>query len=275
MYRGLHCSAVALIAASLCGCVQATRHSNTMLFGTNTQFGIRAGASASSVPELNIGYTRQEAVVMPLVANAKDDGKYQTPCDPSQPVDAQGGTFAVHPCLLVGVNGSAQDSYSVLASFGAKFDAGAQASGVQSKGGLAQYFATGMAAQILALNGGASVVATGDAATESAKTKPSSSTVAALFGNEANYARGVGYRTSYDRFKARLLAKIELTKPDDLQTKISSFEGTAGAPGRGIAEDCTSAPACKKAVIDNDAYRDIYPLKESDFDAALAAWKVE
>jgi hypothetical protein len=246
-----------------------------MLFGTNTQFGIRAGASASSVPELNIGYTRQEAVVLPLVANGSDNGKYQTPCDISQPVHVDAARFAVHPCLLVGTNRGAQDSYSVLASFGAKFDSGAQAAGVQAKGGLAQYFATGMAAQLLAFNGGASVVATGDAAKAASENKPSASEVAALFGDEATFARGVGYRSGYDKFKARLLAKIELTKPDELSARISDLEKATGTAGRGIAADCGTPASCKEAIVNNDAYRDIYPLKQSEFDHALDAWKTE
>lgn len=258
----------------LVGCAQATRHSNTMLFGTNTHFGIRAGASASSVPEINVGYARQEAVIMPLVANNSDNGTNQGPCDPSQPVRVEGAEFAVHPCLLVGINGSAQDSYSVLASFGAQFDGGAQANGVETKGGLAQYFATGMAAQLLAINGGASVVAIGDAAEESSKSKATASTVSALFGNEETFARGVGYRTAYQQFQSRLLAKIELTKPDELSAKITAFESATGTSGRGIAQACTSVAACKQAVTDNDAYRDIYPLKPADFDKALNAWTV-
>lgn len=212
---------------------------------------------------------------MPLLANSRDNGTNQSPCDPSQPVQSGGAQFAIHPCLLVGINGSAQDSYSVLASFGAKFDGAAQGSGAHAKGGLAQYFATGMAAQLLALNGGASVVAVGEAAAAAAANKPAASTVEALFGNETNFARGVGYRDAYQAFRGRLLAKIELTKPDDLATKVSAFETAAGASGRGIAPDCTTPDACRKAVADNHAYRDIYPLRQTAFDQALAAWKVD
>jgi hypothetical protein len=149
MYGRQYTALILGVACALSGCVQATRHSNTMIFGTNTQLGIRAGASAASVPEVNIGYARQEAVVMPLVANGQDDGRVQKPCDPSQPVEVNGGDgFAVHPCLLVGINDKAQDSYSVLASFGSKFGAGADATGAKAEGGIAQYFATGIAAQL-------------------------------------------------------------------------------------------------------------------------------
>lgn len=266
----------ALISMSaLPGCVQATRHSNTMIFGTNTQFGIRAGTTPASVPEVNIGYSRQEAVVLPLVANASDNGTYQAPCDPTQPVQAEGGAkFAVHPCLLVAINGSAQDSYSVLASFGAKFDGQARPDGAGIQGGLAQYFATGMAAQLLALSGGASVVAVGEAAAKAAENEPTQATVAQLFGNEAAYTRGVAMRNSYTDFRTKLLAKIELTDPAKLSDKITQFEKVTTSSGRGIAAQCTSIAACKAAVVDNDAYRDIYGAKQAEFDKALGEWPV-
>ncbi|MDP3029794.1 MAG: hypothetical protein Q8O04_09930 [Deltaproteobacteria bacterium] len=50
-----------------------------------------------------------------------------------------------------------RDTYSVLASFGAKFS-GEAAGGPKATGGLAQYFATGLAARILAKEGGAKIV---------------------------------------------------------------------------------------------------------------------
>ena len=62
-------TALALLAA---GCVQATRHSNTMYFGTNTTFGIKAGAATGETPKVIVGYDRQEAVILPLVANTAE-----------------------------------------------------------------------------------------------------------------------------------------------------------------------------------------------------------
>jgi hypothetical protein len=246
-----------------------------MIFGTNTQFGIKAGASPTSVPEVTVGYSRQEAVVLPLVANASDNGSYQKPCNPASPVDAvQSEQFVVHPCLLVAFNGSAQDSYSVLASFGAKFGGEANGQGVKASGGLAQYFATGMAAQLLALSGGAAVVAVGESATESAKTPPQSSTVASLFGNETTFARGVGYRDAYLQFRTKLLAKIELTDPANLAARITAFEAAVGATGTGVAIDCSDIAACKAAVTDNDAYRNSYGPKQATYDQAVLVWAI-
>ncbi|WDF72309.1 hypothetical protein [Novosphingobium sp. KACC 22771] len=212
--------------------------------------------------------------MMPLVANVDDDGHYQKPCNLTSPVQAAGATFAVHPCSLVAVNGKVQDSYSVLASFGAKFEGGT-INGATAKGGLAQYFATGVAAQLLALNGGASVVAVGDAATAAATTKPASpATVQALLGNESLMAKGVGYRDAYTQFRARILAKIELTDPTLLKQKIAKFESDAGVAGMGIALDCADKAACQTALTDNDPYRSIYGRNKSKFDAAFDAWTV-
>ena len=277
MRSGLYWNITALtVMAALTGCVQATRHSNTMIFGTNTQFGIRAGTTPTNVPEVNIGYSRQEAVVMPLVANVTDDGHTQKPCDLTLPVEVVGGSgFAVHPCALVAIKGEAQDSYSVLASFGAKFAGGAKADGSTASGGLAQYFATGMAAQMLAFTGGASVVAVGDAAKASAdKAPPDASTVAALFGDQANFARGVVMRDAYAEFRDKLLAKITLTDPAQISAKMTAFDAAAGVPNSGAAAGCLDIASCKKEVTENDPYRHNYAAKKAAFDAAFAAWTV-
>lgn len=273
LYRKFAALTVPFLAS---GCVQATRHSNTMLFGTNTQFGIRMGTTPTSVPEVNIGYSRQEAVVLPLVANVDDDGQTQKPCDLTTPVEVVGGSgFAVHPCSLVAIKGEAQDSYSVLASFGAKFDGEAKADGSKAKGGLAQYFATGMAAQLLAFNGGASVVAVGDAAAEAAKKDaPDAGTVKALFGGESAFTKGVGMRKAYIEFRDKLLAKIALTDPAQLSAKMKTFENAAGAASVGVSDDCTTVEACREAIRDGDPYRSIYDARKAAFDAAFAAWTI-
>lgn len=277
MRSRLHRNVATLTAmVALTGCVQTARHSNTMIFGTNTQFGIRAGTTPTSVPEVNIGYSRQEAVVMPLVANVGDDGRTQKPCDLTTPVEVVGGHgFAVHPCALVAIKGEAQDSYSVLASFGAKFSGSAKADGSTGSGGLAQYFATGMAAQMLAFTGGASVVAVGDAAKAAAeKVPPDASTVAALFGDQANFARGVVIRDAYLEFREQLIAKITLTDPAQISAKMKAFDAAAGVPNSGAGASCTDTASCKQEIVNNDPYRHIYAAKKSAFDSAFAAWIV-
>ena len=85
---------------------------------------------------------------MPLVANyapdPKEPGKL-VPCGNAASPPADG-------CLIVGKNGTsgAQDSYSVLASFGAKFGGKSSGTTPEASVGIAQYFATGVAAQLLA-----------------------------------------------------------------------------------------------------------------------------
>lgn len=272
----MHGRFIAPLAAGLVltGCVQATRHSNTMVFGTNTSFGIRAGQSAASVPEVNIGYSRQEAVIMPLVANNADNGKVQSPCDPSKAVEVKGGApFAVHPCLLVGTNDKAQDSYSVLASFGGKFGANADETGAKTEAGVAQYFATGIAAQLLAFQGGASLVAGGEAAKKAAETKSSDADiVSALYGGEPKFTRNVTVRKTYDAFEDRLAAKIQLTKPENLTERITKFETDTATNGIGIASECTTIEACISALRDNEPYLHRYDGNEQKFEDALKAW---
>lgn len=275
MHSRFHRNIAALIAAPLVlgGCVQATRHSNTMIFGTNTSFGLSVGTDTAQVPTIVVGYKRQEAVIMPLVANSLGAAASAAninrldPCDLTKPVTVTGGQFAVHPCSLVAVNGKALDSYSVLASFGATYDA----SGSGAKGGLAQYFATGIAAQLLAATGGASVVATGDAAKASAEKAPlASSTIASLYGNEPAFKLGASTANDYDKFVDRLLAKITLTDAAQLKAKVAAFETAAKAKIK-VADKCDKPDVCKKVV--RDSYALDYLDNKSDFETALTAWQ--
>lgn len=124
------------------GCA-TPRHTNTLIFGTNTKFALDVSADPSGSPSITVGYKRQEAVWMPLLANQNIQG---TPAD-----------CKTESCLFRGTIGKDGDTYSVLASFGAKFS-GETAGGPRAAGGLAQYFATGLAARILAKEGGARLV---------------------------------------------------------------------------------------------------------------------
>lgn len=251
------------------GCVQATRHSNTMLFGTNTNVGVKVGQNVNQVPEVVIGYDRQEAVIMPLVANTGDNGKVQKPCPINEPVTTSGGAkYTVHPCSLVAVRGEAMDSYSVLASFGAQIEG--NGAGPESQVGLAQYFATGMAAQLLALNGGASVVAVGDAAMAASVNPPDEGAVEALVTGDSSYQRGVSRGKEYKGFAETLVAKIHLTPVGQLPNKITQFE-TAAKSGVSIQTQCTTIEACKTAVKAG-AYAFAYRLTKDDFDTALQNW---
>ena len=264
------------LAVLLTGCVQMTRHSNMVVFGTNTSFGIRAGASAANIPELQIGYSRQEAVVMPLIANVDSEelpsgDSVLVPCDPTKPVEVTGAAYAVHPCSLVAINGKALDSYSVLASFGAKFSGEAGTTQPKANGGLAQYFATGMAAQILALNGGAAVVAVGEAAKESSDNPVSKDSVAALFGDSNQFQVGVKKGNSYASWEDRLVNLLE-AQPDDaaVVAKIKALEDAAKLPKPVLQGKCSTRKECVSKVRDDD-YAQKYNMNEGDMEAALKA----
>lgn len=190
----LACAALPLLG----GCVQATRHSNTMVFGTNTSLAAKVGTGINQVPEISVGYSRQEAVIMPLLANTADNEGKLVPCGTTL-IAGEIVTSAIldsagvpHPCKFVATKRDAsgiisQDSYSVLASFGANIKARAPAPdspGGDIGVGLAQYFATGVAAQLLAANGGAAVVSVSAGATESAISTKTGAATAAVTGTK-------------------------------------------------------------------------------------------
>lgn len=154
-----------------------TRHSNTLVFGTNTSIGVNVGKDASQTPTVQIGFQRQEAAFVPLLANtaqSTENPNLLTPC--TQAATDQPPPDGCQFVAEVQENGQLtnRDSYSVLASFGADVSGGSGSAGMT----VAQYFATGIAAQMLAESGGANVVtASGsagkiaDAATEAAKAR--------------------------------------------------------------------------------------------------------
>jgi hypothetical protein len=277
LYKPLAAAAV-LMATS--GCVQATRHSNTMVFGTNTSLGLKVGNDANQVPSILVGYDRQEAVIMPLLANTREKAgssdNLLSPCRVDEEVkilDAGGGAekakFAVHPCLFAATNGSATDSYSVLASFGAKFDAEV-GTGTKAGGGLAQYFATGLAAQILATTGGAAVINTN--AEESSPA--AAAAVGDLFGTPAQRAQSAAYATSYQKFKKNLRSVI-FADPDDatMLTRLKKFESGTGAKST-LSALCQTKANCL-TILDDDqtsVFANLYRIKGEALDTQLTKW---
>jgi len=146
------------------GCA-TPQHSNVLVFGTNTRLALDVSYDPKTQePDILFGYKRQEAVWMPLLANLTDSKGNMRP-----PTACEVGSTA-KDLLYIGKDGKQTDTYSVLASFGAKFEAGAKtelpAAGgtggpkpeATSSGGLAQFFATGLAARILAQQGGEALV---------------------------------------------------------------------------------------------------------------------
>ncbi len=272
MFGGLHRLAICPIAAiALQGCVQATRHSNTMLFATNTSFGLKAGNSAAQIPEMTVGYNRQEAVIMPLVANTQEHSNQSknrlSPCKIDAPLATPpNGTSPIHPCLLVAVNGKAMDSYSVLASFGAKFSGSGKTG--EASGGLAQYFATGMAAQLLALSGGAALVSTGAAAQSSAKANDESASIKALYGDNTHFVAGVAQATAYTEFQKNLLARIQLTNEADIAARMAAFETKAGFATK---TNCKTKTDCT-ANVTSDRFLADYQFNQGSAESAVTTW---
>lgn len=302
MHRRLYAqlATVALLPALAGGCVQMTRHSNMMIFGTNTVVGIRAGVNATSVPEVAIGYTRQEAVVLPLVANVASvpaktttttthnvDGSTQTqtiaengeqnrlePCNlgvtPGGAPTPNG--YFIHPCSLVGINGKALDSYSVLASFGGHFKGTSEKDKPEASASIAQYFATGVAAQTLALNGGASVVATGEAAAESAKKVPVPATITEITPTAEQIKQAGPVFAAYRTLRDALATRVAATTAADLAAHFAAFESAVFGTPQNLFSFCKEAKKCA-GFVSGDAYLENYRANPERFETAVNDWK--
>jgi hypothetical protein len=263
------------------GCVQATRHSNTMVFGTNTSVGVKVGRDVNQMPVVLIAYDRQEAVIMPLLANTQEKhgtDNLLSPCAPAAKTVTTGANsrngewyqeqttysdgvetsdaveIAIHPCKFVGIrtgkdNLAIQDSYSVLASFGARIEGDA----ADTKGtvGIAQYFATGVAAQLLAATGGAAVVSVGSAAEESAKSSSSSNGAAAVLG-APTFPPDAGQKDQDAR--VALLVKLAGFSDQDTASRMPTFIDGLNISNRqktSFKAACMTKDSCSKYIGDN------------------------
>ncbi len=181
---------IAAIAVGLAmgGCVLGRTHNDVMVFGTTTQLAIDVSAPVQNagVPAFTIGYKRHEAVWMPLrtsegteagnndrsFAEAQQTASHMNDCTESFSVmftnDDDETDFealnsfclalVLDPSKYVGVSRGIDDArggtdleidtYSVFASFGAR----GNVSNDEAGGALAQFFATGIAAQRLGAN---------------------------------------------------------------------------------------------------------------------------
>lgn len=300
--RKLATLATALAALPLLGgCVQATRHSNTMVFGTNTTVGVKIGTDAMQIPAVEIGYNRQEAVIMPLLANtAEREGARNklSPCQPNieaieymkdpaqgkpavvtrfRPSASSNGstsTFKADPCQFVGLRADnnglyVQDSYSVLASFGAEISGNATKQ--EAAVGLAQYFATGVAAQLLAATGGAAVVSVGKAAEKSAESPGKAPAAAAVLGAD-NIPNNLA--ESFDANANDLKTKLRETNGNDNRSRKIAALYKKLKPTTPFAAATSSAclkglDECLKAVDQDSSY--LVSTGES-FTEALKDW---
>ena len=178
-HTGLRYTALAAtiaLGASAC----AVPHNNVLVFGTDTSFGVGVDIAPdpSSPVGVNIGYKRKEAVWMPLVVNnqtcekgsgandssiscttnTRSDGELEPdvgngakPAKNTKPAKDgsskyKGRARGINPDR--GGNEYEEDTYSVFASFGGNAKGGKD--GAQLA--VAQFFATGIAAQRLGAN---------------------------------------------------------------------------------------------------------------------------
>lgn len=151
-----------LIAAAvgLIGCA-LPQHSNTLLFATNTAVALDISTNATtSAPNITIGYKRQEMAWVPLLANEKGRTNEREPAECPKGI----AVSPTDPCVFLGMDSTSVDAYSVLATFagsGAASGSKGTTSSTSANGSIAQFFATGLAARVLAEKGGAQLVNSG------------------------------------------------------------------------------------------------------------------
>jgi hypothetical protein len=217
---------ICLLAVNAAAWLLSGCQANTIYFGTNTQFGIRAGVDTKQIPEVEIGYNRQEGVMLPLAVECALKATNAPGTDATSETGGAAGQKGKQPATaapaggvgrsFIGENkqGDHKDAYSVIAIFSGKAHGNASAGTTNSVGagmGVAQYFATGVAAQLLAEQG-ATVVGGASSAADSA---------AALARKLQNTA---------DTERAAILAYV--TKPDktlDID-RVKAVAGTSPPP---------------------------------------------
>jgi hypothetical protein len=210
-------AALAALVSLVSGC-STPRHTDLLVFATNTEFGISVKGDSTSTAGVSIGYYRQEVVLMPLYVNASDS-KVPPPTSPIAGAKYVGTDDEIR-----------QDTYSVLASFGAK-----GAASTNNGGGvtIAQYFATGLAARTLALAGGALVTTSDKAAANPISADAISAEKATLLDEAAKK-----WHVLIDKIVAKI-ADPQSGAVDQAKL-IKAFAGIRGAPdAAGLAQITT------------------------------------
>ncbi len=276
MHSGLLKLAGALACTAGLTACEMPRHSNTLLFGTNTNLGINVGTDASKTPNVSIGYQRQEAVIMPLVANDKEDANGKlVPCTIGPNV-AGNAEWQHDSCVLIGERSGkdvhAVDAYSVFASFGSTFNA--DSSTGKAGGSVAQFFATGIAAQALAV-AGAPTVAVGDAAEEAGKT--GNNAVAALFSDKVSVQQGIDQAAQIPPLVNQISGIVKTLTPEQLPGALAALKKGIGPDGVLVDQACPKEPALAPAACAanlEDQLRSVSPpALQSGLDALKEATK--
>lgn len=271
--------ALAVAGIGLAGCTQMPRHSNTLVFATNTFGGIKVGTDANKIPVIEMGYSRQEGAIVPVLANtgAGEGGKL-VPC-PATTIDQGGDPEKVEitnlkDCKFIGTHdGKQQDAYSTLASFGGEAGADVNATGTTTaKVTIAQYFATGIAAQYLAVTGGANVVQAGG----DTKAKAQAAEAAAGLVVSGQQIAALQEQGKSDLEKG--MAKITATLPSDdvTQAHVDALKALlAKVPACRIVGDISAyvGSGKKKALTDflkDDRTACVMALGRKDTDGAAS-----
>ncbi|HVY90265.1 MAG TPA: hypothetical protein VG942_15445 [Hyphomonadaceae bacterium] len=178
-YGLMACAGALALTTGACG-VLGQPHNDVLIFGTTTKVALDVSAPVQNgaLPEFTLGYKRNEGVWMPLKPNGSVVGKTEADLDKivqrlddctkdlvSKNVEAAtaattcanftlpGGKYVSYASGVDKEHGGANaevDTYSVFASFGGRGGLGFNA----ANGSLAQFFATGIAAQRLGANPG-------------------------------------------------------------------------------------------------------------------------
>lgn len=175
-------------AAAICAC-STPRHTNTLIFATDTKVALDIGGDLTGGPSITLGYKRREGVFMPLLANkARADGRL-VPVECISRItresEISGGVTTIEApgscdAMFVGAANTParRDAYSVLATFGGQAEGSStdpNGPQIAAGGKLSSVFATGVAAQLLALVGGAGMA--GATAPDAAAVKAAASVV--------------------------------------------------------------------------------------------------
>lgn len=194
---------------ALAGGCYTPQHSNVLIFATNTKFGVDISYDPKTQePSFVVGYRRQEGVWMPLLANYGPEGLTPGPLMITNTLNGKSDEIAPQ-MFYRGNDGVNYDTYSVLATF--KGSAGSQGAGAST--GIAQYFATGLAARELAQEGGAALVST--------KAPPPDKQAVTTLMSAINNPDNEKLRAQFDELRAKPLDKSKAKKADG-----TSFDGT-------------------------------------------------
>ena len=257
-------------AATLPGCIthrDHNPHNDVLIFGTTTKLGVDVSAPVQNgaVPEFTVGYKRLEAVWMPLKIQAETSTvtetiaggqtgreartrpvtrtittKHISDRDPSPSADMMGDKYVSMSSGVSPERGGQAlelDTYSVFASLGAK----GGLSFNSASGNLAQFFATGIAAQRLgtnpsiaeALNAKAPEAAAKQAAAESA-------TVQALLDAGATPEEAIRVAETTDVTRAKV--------DTDVQKAMGCVQAWNGTPPANLAAAADASDSQKNAI---------------------------